>query len=113
MEEDDEDDYDDYIREEDYYDDEPEDLKDKKENPDAAQPTGVPEGKKLRAKPRRKKIQLNFDDLESKGHKILRKLARFLLERYMHPREFYGPVINRQMIKLKQPINESHPVDIL
>jgi hypothetical protein len=55
----------------------------------------VPEGKKLRAKPRRKKISLNFDDLDSKGHKILRKLARFLLERYMHPREFYGPVINR------------------
>lgn len=74
---------------------------------------GVPEGKKLRAKPRRKKISLNFEELDPKGHKILRKLARFLLERYMHPREFYGPVINRQMIKLKQPINESHPVDIL
>jgi hypothetical protein len=56
---------------------------------------------------------LNFEELEAKGHKILRKLARFLLERYMHPREFYGPAINRQMIKLKQPINESHPVDIL
>lgn len=93
MEEDDEDDYDDYIREEDYYDDEPEDLKDKKENPDTI--PGLPEGKKLRVKPIRKKIQLNFDELETKGHKILRKLARFLLERYMHPREFYGPVINR------------------
>lgn len=30
----------------------------------------------------------------------------------MHPREFYGPVINRQMIKLKCN-GESHPVDIL
>jgi hypothetical protein len=39
--------------------------------------------------------------LGPKGHKILKKLARFLLERYMHPREFYGTAINRQMIKLK------------
>jgi hypothetical protein len=118
VDEDDDDDYDDYIREEDYFDDEPEDLKDKKqENQESdkspAQPQGVPDGKKLRARPRRRKIVLNFEELEPKGHKILRKLARFLLERYMHPREFYGPAINRQMIKLKQPINESHPVDIL
>jgi len=47
----------------------------------------------LREKPRRRKIVLNFDELETKGNKILRKLARFLLERYMHPREFYGPAI--------------------
>jgi len=46
-------------------------------------------------RPRRKKIILVFEELESKGHKILRKLARFLLERYMHPREFYGPAIYR------------------
>jgi hypothetical protein len=73
----------------------------------------IPEGKKLRAKPRRKKIILVFEELEAKGHKILRKLARFLLERYMHPREFYGPAIYRQMIKCKVKSSESHPVDIL
>jgi hypothetical protein len=73
----------------------------------------IPEGKKLRVKPRRRKINLNFDDLEPKGLKILRKLARFLLERYMHPREFYGPAIYRQMIKCKVKSSESHPVDIL
>ena len=72
-----------------------------------------PPGKKLREKPRRRKIILNFEDLEPKGHKILRKLARFLLERYMHPREFYGPAIYRQMIKTKVGKADSHPVDIL
>jgi hypothetical protein len=72
-----------------------------------------PPGKKLRDKPRRRKIILNFEELEAKGHKILRKLARFLLERYMHPREFYGPAIYRQMIKTKVGKGDSHPVDIL
>lgn len=42
---------------------------------------------------KKKKIQINFDLLEEKGLKILRKLARFLLERYLHPREFFGPAI--------------------
>ena len=72
-----------------------------------------PAGKKLKDKPRRRKIVLNFEDLEPKGHKIMRKLARFLLERYMHPREFYGPAIYRQMIKTKVGRGDSHPVDIL
>jgi hypothetical protein len=31
----------------------------------------------------------------------------------MHPREFYGPAIYRQMIKCKVKSSESHPVDIL
>lgn len=31
----------------------------------------------------------------------------------MHPREFYGPSIYRQMIKTKVGKGESHPVDIL
>ncbi len=31
----------------------------------------------------------------------------------MHPREFYGPAIYRQMIKCKVRNSESHPVDIL
>jgi L-fucose mutarotase/ribose pyranase (RbsD/FucU family) len=31
----------------------------------------------------------------------------------MHPREFYGPAIYRQMIKTKVGKGDSHPVDIL
>lgn len=34
--------------------------------------------------------------LDVKGNKILKKLARFLLERYMHPREFFGPTIKKE-----------------
>lgn len=94
-EDDDDDDYDDYVREEDYFELE-KDLE-----------TGE---KKPLTKPRRRKINLDFSQLEDKGLRILKKLARFLLERYMHPREFYGPAIQRQMIKTKQ---DSHPVDIL
>jgi len=53
----------------------------------------------------KRKIQLNFDKLEEKGLKILRKLARFLLERYMHPREFFGPAIYKQLVKTKKREN--------
>ena len=102
---DDDDDFDDYIRDEDYAV-EGESAKDEEVSvKDDAKP-------KVAAKPKRRKIVLNFTDLEEKGHKILKKLARFLLERYMHPREFYGPAIYRQMIKIKTR-GESHPVDIL
>lgn len=83
-EEEDDDDFDDYVKEEDYEDDVGEE--EKKEGDVKRAP---------RTKPKRRKIVLNFQDLEAKGLKILRKLARFLLERYMHPREFYGPAIYR------------------
>lgn len=43
-------------------------------------------------------INLKFETLDEKGHKILKKLARFLLERYMHPREFFGPTIKKEFI---------------
>ena len=82
--EEDDDDFDDYVKEEDYEDDAGEE--EKKEGDVKRAP---------RTKPKRRKIVLNFQDLEAKGLKILRKLARFLLERYMHPREFYGPAIYR------------------
>lgn len=42
-------------------------------------------------------INLKFEILDEKGHKILKKLARFLLERYMHPREFFGPTIKKEI----------------
>ena len=114
-EEEDDDDFDDYVRDEDYLTNDdgkggqtPEEGGAEKQGNSL-----IPEGKKLRIRPRRKKIILSFEELEDKGHKILRKLARFLLERYMHPREFYGPAIYRQMIKCKVKSSESHPVDIL
>lgn len=109
-EEEDEDEYDDFIREEDYEESEGE-TKDPQvsvtvesattkpvaaDGPESAATTPAEsKQKKLRARPRRRKINLNFEDLEPKGHKILVKLARFLLERYMHPREFYGSAISR------------------
>jgi hypothetical protein len=39
---------------------------------------------------------IKFSVLDEKGTKILKKLARFLLERYMHPREFFGPTIKKE-----------------
>lgn len=30
--------------------------------------------------------------------KILKKLARFLLQRYLHPREFFGPAITKKVV---------------
>lgn len=47
-------------------------------------------------------IILDFDILNEKGVKILKKLARFLLERYMHPREFFGPTIKKEVIGKKK-----------
>ena len=43
-------------------------------------------------------ITLEFEILDEKGVKILKKLARFLLERYMHPREFFGPTIKKEVL---------------
>ena len=54
--------------------------------------------KKFAEIPKSKKknpITIKFDVLDEKGMKILKKLARFLLERYMHPREFFGPTIKK------------------
>jgi hypothetical protein len=47
-------------------------------------------------------ITLDFDSLDEKALKILKKLARFLLERYMHPREFFGPTIKKEIIGKKK-----------
>ena len=38
------------------------------------------------------------------------KLARFLLERSLHPREFFGPAIYKQLVKTKKRENN---VDIM
>lgn len=61
--------------------------------------------KKFAEIPKSKKknpITIKFDVLDEKGMKILKKLARFLLERYMHPREFFGPTIKKQEFGLKK-----------
>ena len=47
-------------------------------------------------------LVIKFDVLDEKATKILKKLARFLLERYMHPREFFGPTIKKEEIGKKK-----------
>lgn len=47
-------------------------------------------------------LVIKFEVLDEKGTKILKKLARFLLERYMHPREFFGPTIKKEEIGKKK-----------
>jgi len=46
-------------------------------------------------------IIINFEILDVKAIKILKKMARFLLERYMHPREFFGPTVKKEPIGKK------------
>jgi hypothetical protein len=50
----------------------------------------------------KKKLKLDFESIDEKALKILAKLARFLLQRYMHPREFFGPAIYKQLVKTKK-----------
>lgn len=40
--------------------------------------------------------------VDEKGVKILRKLARFLLKQFLHPREFFGKSITKEVIKTKK-----------
>lgn len=47
-------------------------------------------------------LVIKFEVLDEKGTKILKKLARFLLERYMHPREFFGPTIKKEEVGKKK-----------
>lgn len=47
-------------------------------------------------------IDIKFGILDDKALRILKKLARFLLERYMHPREFFGPTIKKETIGKKK-----------
>ena len=42
-------------------------------------------------------LVIKFEILDEKAQKMLKKLARFLLERYMHPREFFGPTIKKEV----------------
>jgi hypothetical protein len=52
------------------------------------------------------KMEIKFEILDEKGNKILKKLARFLLQRFMHPREFFGPTIKKEVIGNKKCVVE-------
>lgn len=54
------------------------------------------------AKKNRRPLVIKFDILDENSQDILKKLARFLLERYMHPREFFGPTIKKEVFGKKK-----------
>ena len=45
---------------------------------------------------------IKFETIKPRAMKVLKKLARFLLERYMHPREFFGPTIKKEILGKKK-----------
>lgn len=53
-------------------------------------------------KPRSRKRVYDLKRIDQKGIKILRKLARFLLKQFLHPREFFGKAIYKEKIKTKK-----------
>ena len=52
---------------------------------------------KLEMKDKKRKAprQHNLANIDARGVKILRKLARFLLKQFLHPREFFGKAITK------------------
>ena len=53
-------------------------------------------------KPKSKKRVYDLKRIDAKGIKILKKLARFLLKQFLHPREFFGKAIFKEKIKTKK-----------
>lgn len=53
-------------------------------------------------KPKEKKRTHNLANIDPKGIKILRKLARYLLKQFLHPREFFGKAIKKEKFKTKK-----------
>lgn len=49
-----------------------------------------------------KKRVYDLKRIDAKGIKILKKLARFLLKHFLHPREFFGKTIFKEKIKTKK-----------
>jgi len=49
-----------------------------------------------------KKKVYSLANIDAKGIKIMKKLARFLLKQYLHPREFFGKQIKKKQIKTKK-----------
>ena len=60
------------------------------------------EGEAANNKSKRKPRQHNLANIDAKGIKILRKLARFLLKQFLHPREFFGKAVTKEHIKTKK-----------
>jgi hypothetical protein len=60
------------------------------------------EEKKEDTKPKIKKRVYDLKKIDAKGIKILRKLARYLLKQFLHPREFFGKAITKEKIKTKK-----------
>ena len=52
--------------------------------------------------PKKKPRKHNLANIDAKGVKILRKLARFLLKQFLHPREFFGKAVTKEHIKTKK-----------
>lgn len=60
------------------------------------------ENKDSEAKPKTKKRTYDVKKVDDKGLKILKKLARYLLRQFLHPREFFGKSITKEKIKTKK-----------
>ena len=58
----------------------------------------VKEESKDKKKEKRKPRQHNLEHIDAKGVKILKKLARFLLKQFLHPREFFGKAVTKEHI---------------
>jgi hypothetical protein len=58
----------------------------------------TPSKAEVEGEPAEKRGKGDMGQIDEKGRKILVKLARFLLQRYMHPREFFGPAIYKQTV---------------
>lgn len=62
--------------------------------PDKNEKEGTKDDKKDASKERKPRLH-NMANIDEKGVKILRKVARFLLKQFLHPREFFGKAITK------------------
>ena len=74
----------------------------KPEDEEESKEEGKEEKKDEQAKKSRKPRTHNLANIDAKGIKILRKIARFLLKQFLHPREFFGKAIVKEKIKTKK-----------
>ena len=78
------------------------DDEESKEKADGDKDDKVKKEKAKEGKEKKKPRQHNLSNVDAKGVKILRKLARFLLKQFLHPREFFGKAITKEHIKTKK-----------
>ena len=60
------------------------------------QALGAEESKGDKTKKKSQPRQHNLGNIDAKGIKILRKVARFLLKQFLHPREFFGKAVSKE-----------------